>query len=568
MAAQEGNTLEPATAPTLPVPPIVNSSTSGVTCKSILLHAPQQATAASTAMLPRKQFADLINVYFNRSKDEFLISGEHYIPLAHFLDPQGFPARKRSLESRIERPVVFVHVNNEKEPKTRVLKYDAFGGSAIFSNLAPPDLHSSHIVFMTGWQTGEWLRVLGAQCHIDPELFRRHLSFLDNVDFFDLPPLPSKCFSIWRLRVTTICNRQVELSRQAVKQGRDTDLEVVKRYQNELNASGVAGSSIIRRYAVHNEAVFTLEQDISISVHRKKNGGWLGMVWLDIGSSLEDGPSGPWNNHNNSPRAATSAFLPRVQQKPNAALYPPDLEDLIYEQPRNLDRIESVIGRHSQSATLLPMQYGLSLDRDTMWQDALYAFSDLLNFVASSENQFINYMEEQVKAASRVFRGQEEWSLETLKYSKALLDEHISNIERTISYLEIEGEPDFPRAMTSPGLGKSQATRKMLMGDFKYLLAHTKSASAAAREGMAIILEDVMLRDARKQIGQAREVGRLSLLAYFFLPLSLVTSIFGMNFVTFSDWKAAVGTSLAVYIAVMVISLALAFWDHMPWKRS
>lgn len=164
-------------------------------------------------IIPRKQFADLIKVYSNRSKDKFFASGEYYLGLSHFLDPDSLPAWKRNSRSTTERPVVHVHINDEREAKTRVVVYDAFGGSTLFSNLAPPDLQSSHIVFMGGWQSGEWPRVLGAQCHVDPKHFRRHLDFIQNVELFDLPPLPSKAFNIWRLRVTTICNRQVEMSR-------------------------------------------------------------------------------------------------------------------------------------------------------------------------------------------------------------------------------------------------------------------------------------------------------------------------------------------------------------------
>lgn len=81
-----------------------------------------------------------------------------------------------------------------------------------------------------------------------------------------------------------------------------------------------------------------------------------------------------------------------------------------------------------------------------MRQDTFYAFSELFEFAASSENQFVNFMEEQVKTASRAFRGQETWFLETLKYSKALLDEHITSIRATISCLEDQENLQIPRA--------------------------------------------------------------------------------------------------------------------------
>lgn len=84
---------------------------------------------------------------------------------------------------------------------------------------------------------------------------------------------------------------------------------------------------------------------------------------------------------------------------------------------------------------------------------------------------------------------------------------------------------------------------------------------------MDFILNDVNLRDARKQMGQAREVERLTLLAYFFLSLSFVSSVFGMNFVEFKDWKATLGMVLGAFFLVMGISLVMLLWDYMPWRR-
>lgn len=156
-----------------------------------------------------------------------------------------------------------------------VISFDAINGHNLFQTSAQIDPQTSQIIFLRGWQSSEWLRVLGAQCGIDPEFFRRHLDFVRYTEHHDLPALPSSNHNIWRLRITTICHRQVDGS-EDIERSRESDFGVVEKYQRDLRAKGTIGSSIVRRYAIHDETVSTIEQDISISVRQKRKGGWTG----------------------------------------------------------------------------------------------------------------------------------------------------------------------------------------------------------------------------------------------------------------------------------------------------
>jgi hypothetical protein len=136
---------------------------------------------------------------------------------------------------------------------------------------------SSLLVFLRGWQSPGWLRILGAQCGIDPEMLRRHLAFLSTRNFFDQPPLPSHQLGIWRIRIVTICDLTRDaLHPEEVQSRRQTSAQDVRKYLQQLRRLSQVGSSILRRYSVIDATTSVIEQDVSLCATTTKTGGWIG----------------------------------------------------------------------------------------------------------------------------------------------------------------------------------------------------------------------------------------------------------------------------------------------------
>ncbi|KAL2131079.1 hypothetical protein VTI74DRAFT_5575 [Chaetomium olivicolor] len=223
----------------------------------------------------------------------------------------------------------------------------------------------------------------------------------------------------------------------------------------------------------------------------------------------------------------------------------------------------------------LPNQYGSTLDPDLARVDAFYAFSELISVAASSENQLLNLLKDRIDVGLRAFHGVENWSLGNLQYLTTLLQDVIERSEEVVYLLENEAHSKWPtvsRAATSleqQHVHTRETTRKLLLDDYRFIIHRAQSITQIVREGIAAITTEVTMRDAQRPIEQGRRVGRITVLAYFFLPLSFVTSIYGMNFVSFEEdpWKgiaAFVGTLLAVFIPSMI----LCFWEKMPWAAT
>ncbi|KAH8768082.1 hypothetical protein F5883DRAFT_669392 [Diaporthe sp. PMI_573] len=103
---------------------------------------------------------------------------------------------------------------------------------------------------------------------------------------------------------------------------------------------------------------------------------------------------------------------------------------------------------------------------------------------------------------------------------------------------------------------------------YEFLKDFLDQPPSRVRDGASFITTSVSARASRKSIDQAAEVNRIAILAYFFVPMSFVTSIFGMNVVEFGDLGWGIGAIFIVLAFVMIPSLLLGFWKTMPWVAS
>ena len=212
--------------------------------------------------------------YCERSKEAFLHPGSHYHQLAQILSS----TRKAATYNQAHQsPFVHFIIHDWSKEGQKREKYRGHEGLQKFGVLQPPEPESGRLIFIRGHLCGDWLLQLGAQYRIDPEYFRRHLDFLQSVESYDLPTLPSSSRNIIQLRIITICNREVPLTQDQIEESRREETKAVQRHQRQLGASGSVGESIIRRFPTHGETIFTLEQEVSFCVKRK-NGGWIGRV--------------------------------------------------------------------------------------------------------------------------------------------------------------------------------------------------------------------------------------------------------------------------------------------------
>ncbi|KAI1756798.1 hypothetical protein F4782DRAFT_549243 [Xylaria castorea] len=333
----------------------------------------------------------------------------------------------------------------------------------------------------------------------------------------------------------------------------------LRAYLNDLRINQHIGSSIVRRYAILDETTSIVQQDVSFCVHQKRNGGWIGTIWIDNGRSF-DGTSVPWLDQR--VENTDDPYVPLINHLQKVAIIAADPlkpEDSVRDAPK------AISGQYAPSLSILPRQYGSSLDRAVARTDAFYAFCELLSLAASSDCQFLNLLQQHMDISLRSFNGQEDWSINNLHYIITLLENIADQAHRVLHLIEKEEYSNWPQT-SCPKMRKVRGTSKQLLtDDYRDILRRSTDLAERGRGGIGFITTDISTRASQRSFDQAKEVNRLTLLAFFFLPLSFVTSIFGMNIATFDDLKWGIGSIFIALFVVLIPSLTLLFWGKMSW---
>lgn len=181
----------------------------------------------------------------------------------------------------------------------------------------------------------------------------------------------------------------------------------------------------------------------------------------------------------------------------------------------------------------------------------MYALSELFQFSAASECQFLNMMQYQIVKDVFVLEANTSWSLEDLRYHKTLLDDHIQSVKSTLQTLR--------RPMMSGASAEENTSEAMqnVSEDSTHLLEKAQTLAARCIEGINTIVSTTQLKESREEIKQAEGLRRLTLLAIFFLPLSFTTPFFGMNLVELGS-----GTLSLWVVFVMLVPVA-CFWEEL-----
>lgn len=131
-------------------------------------------------------------------------------------------------------------------------------------------------------------------------------------------------------------------------------------------------------------------------------------------------------------------------------------------------------------------------------------------------------------------------------------------LHTTLSTIKTQGGPGWPRAKEPLQVQEAEhaATK-----DYEELLRRAGQLSRLCLEGMEDLRNSVILSESHKAMEQARGVARLTLLAFFFLPLSFTTSFFGMNFSELGTRKLSLWIWAAASFPLFVFALGLCFWD-------
>ncbi|KAL8791630.1 MAG: hypothetical protein Q9195_005779 [Heterodermia aff. obscurata] len=519
--------------------------------------------ASSVSLMTPQEYVDAVAFHSTQANIDTLYPGHTFEDLSLFLKKHSSPHHDDAHASASDTNSLATLLTLGRDDIDR--QSFTHAEACIDALLRQGEQKKPHILFLKGYQSPTWSACVGAFCSIDPQYFNSHLSFRCRRHYYSSPTLPSASKNIIKLRITTIGsregnNRVSERNQNAVDQLRLRGTSAMRKYQHELfrGARFAAGDSVVRSYTNLDEKHFILEQDMTICLSRLDS-SWI--VSTDVGNDLSEGPEGPWLTQGDRSHLLTLTY-PTIQHHPRIA----------FKLQSAPTASNTVFRKFPQSASLLPQDYGRFLDKQSLASDPFYALHDLFRFAANSEVQFLNLMEAKIAdETSHNSLNREKPTLTNLLFFQELLETHLAQLRRNVKVIEQRESLHWPRTTVEPQnqLRATTAAAEELLEDAKYLETHATALLKRCETGMSVLMNDVMLAESKQAMSQASKVAKLTLVAFFYIPLSFTTSFFGMNVVEIASDRLSVWTWFATSVPIFVISLLFLFVDrrHFVWLR-
>ncbi|KAH8742314.1 hypothetical protein F5883DRAFT_671360, partial [Diaporthe sp. PMI_573] len=489
-------------------------------------------------------------------QDEYL-SGIHYTRLGNFLIS---PYKSYGDEWTLAIPesgfhfITICDLAKKRDDPTRTIDFENPQGFLNhFGSLSTTSTFPGLLVFLRGFPCANWLNHLGATFDVDPEFFYRHLDvsigLLPNVSRLDSSystPFTS-AENIIHLRV---CNTgswdtngfkpTIALLRERCEASMSSHLEDFARMRNFA-----AGDSIVRRFMVHGLNNFAIEQKISVEVIRHTL-RWSIVVWMDSGMDLS-------HCKTEFPLMKMTRLHPVFQHRSQMALSyqrekagTPASEDYREAQRQ---------GQHfAQSINHMHERYGRFLKTDVMANDAFYAMNKLFEFSAASIDQLLELFENNIRV---VPHHADNTVLSQLLIHQAYVDDYRSYLRDILDTIAARGSMKWPRAQEPKHRELADHAAEQLEAKYRRLLRRCERLSEQHSSSVNILMSLESQSQSEKAMAQADRLGKLSVLAYIYIPITFATSFYGMNFVE-------LGTQLSIWtyfaMAAPLLAISLIAW--------
>ena len=282
-------------------------------------------------------------------------------------------------------------------------------------------------------------------------------------------------------------------------------------------------------------------------------------MWLDVGRELCVNNKAPWSPRLFQVDPLSISFQPTIQQRNWIGL-----QGRSYANKPTSSEGDFDAPRIVQSASQLHLEYARRLETDAVSGGPLLVLLDVLRLSSSSEVQVLNMLETKISIEISPAQSQAEHepTVSNLLYHKRVLRRHIQRLLENKNFIEYQATALITGRMDTPSANAHKAKVHALIRDFDHLLGKAKDLTSECDRGMSIMMNKASIKEAQKAIVQAERVTKLTKLAFVFVPLSFVSSFFGMNFSQFTSGSdLGVWIWFAISVPTLLLSILFMKWD-------
>ncbi|KAF2805401.1 uncharacterized protein BDZ99DRAFT_466416 [Mytilinidion resinicola] len=221
--------------------------------------------------------------------------------------------------------------------------------------------------------------------------------------------------------------------------------------------------------------------------------------------------------------------------------------------------------KQAPSASLLHKQYGRSLLPNVMASDAFYALNEIFSLAASSEMQFLNFVDVKLDRYTHPDIDITQ-SSQNVIYTKRILSRHMQNLKQTLQSIRNTTHPKWPKARGDEAkVAKAAAER--LQNDFEYLINRAQMLDRRCAEIMTILQNSISLSESWKAMEHTQQLMRLSRLAFVFIPVSFSIFLMALNLKDFTHDRRLYNSWWMGLTVVMIILESTALLVFMEGPR-
>lgn len=278
------------------------------------------------------------------------------------------------------------------------------------------------------------------------------------------------------------------------------------------------------------------------------------LVWTDSGdeSSLDSIPA--FTTGISQAAADRVAFCPVFFEKElsdNPPLYPPTtgIQKLGARQP-----LSSLAGNN-----------GHTLDWTKAAQGPLSVIEELFSFHTASELQYLNMLEniisEDIREAESKQEGTDISSILHFDYSRSILIRHKAHIETIVVSLDTGLKTWKQAGSRDQTQHQDEDMLLTLKADLNYLSNRMQNAISLCEAGRSTTLSNIAIEETKRSSREAVLVTGLTKatnrLTFIFLPISFVTSAFGMNFRQFGQGHLTIWLWVAITLPLLACCIVM-----------
>ncbi|KAJ5723328.1 hypothetical protein N7488_001363 [Penicillium malachiteum] len=196
-----------------------------------------------------------------------------------------------------------------------------------------------------------------------------------------------------------------------------------------------------------------------------------------------------------------------------------------------------------------------------------FFLEELFAFQSAAAMQYLNMLRNDITQAMHRTQRMNVESLNiddisNFEYTKAVLVRWVSHFRGLSQALD----PDSPGNPIAPLAHhiKRRDLLTLLRMDFDNLLAEAQVLTELCDSGKSTIMTNFSIAESKRTAEESRLVGELTKLTnrltFIFLPISFVTSVFGMNFKQLGQGSLDIWIWVAVSVPLLIVCVILVEW--------